>query len=39
MKHISDRLCPLKIALTCLILSAAGFAMAQQKQSLPIVAG
>jgi len=37
MKHISGRLCHIKVALTCLVLSAAGSAMAQQKQSLPII--
>ncbi|MBO9673584.1 MAG: glycoside hydrolase family 28 protein [Sphingobacteriaceae bacterium] len=36
MKHISGGLCPIKVALTCLILSA-GSARAQQKQSLPII--
>ncbi|WP_406824522.1 glycoside hydrolase family 28 protein [Pedobacter sp. KACC 23697] len=37
MKHISGRLCQIKVALSCLVLSAAGSAMAQQKQSLPII--
>jgi polygalacturonase len=37
MKHISGLLCHIKVALTCLVLSAAGSAMAQQKQSLPII--
>lgn len=36
MKHISGRLCHIKIALACLILSSAA-AMAQQKQSLPLI--
>nr|WP_315417631.1 glycoside hydrolase family 28 protein [uncultured Pedobacter sp.] len=36
MKHISGRLCHIKVALACLILSSAT-AMAQQKQSLPII--
>lgn len=36
MKHISGRLCHIKIALACLILSSAT-AMAQQKQSLPVI--
>ncbi|RBQ05750.1 glycoside hydrolase family 28 protein [Pedobacter miscanthi] len=36
MKHISGRLCHIKIALACLILSSA-MAMAQQKQSLPVI--
>ncbi|QNR84028.1 glycoside hydrolase family 28 protein [Pedobacter riviphilus] len=37
MKYISGRLCHIKVALACLILSAAGSVMAQQKQSLPII--
>lgn len=37
MKHISGRLCHIRVALTCLVLSGAGSAMAQQKQSLPII--
>ncbi|MBE5317640.1 glycoside hydrolase family 28 protein [Pedobacter sp. MR2016-19] len=36
MKHISGRLCHIKVALACLILFSAT-AMAQQKQSLPII--
>ncbi|WP_025141423.1 glycoside hydrolase family 28 protein [Pedobacter jeongneungensis] len=36
MKHISGSLCHIKVALACLILSSAT-AMAQQKQSLPII--
>lgn len=36
MKHISGRLCHIKIALACLILSSAT-AMAQQKLSLPVI--
>jgi len=36
MKHISGRLCHIKIALACLILSSAT-AVAQQKQSLPVI--
>ncbi|MFD2584850.1 glycoside hydrolase family 28 protein [Pedobacter vanadiisoli] len=36
MKYISGGLFPIKVALTCLILSA-GSAMAQQKQSLPFI--
>ncbi|MGQ7853310.1 glycoside hydrolase family 28 protein [Pedobacter sp. WC2501] len=36
MKHISGRLCHIKVALACLILSSAT-AMAQQKHSLPII--
>lgn len=36
MKHISGRLCQIKVALACLILSSAT-AVAQQKQSLPII--
>lgn len=36
MKHISGGLCHIKVALACLILSSAT-AMAQQKQSLPII--
>ncbi|SDG08767.1 Pectate lyase superfamily protein [Pedobacter terrae] len=37
MKHISGRLCHIKVAITFLVLSGAGAAMAQQKQSLPII--
>ncbi|MEH3113673.1 glycoside hydrolase family 28 protein [Pedobacter terrae] len=37
MKHISGRLCHIKVALACLALSAVSSAMAQQKQSLPII--
>ena len=37
MKHISGRLCHIKVALACLVLSAAGSAMAQQKPSLPVI--
>lgn len=37
MKHISGRLCRIKVALACLILSSASAAIAQQKQSLPVI--
>jgi polygalacturonase len=37
MKHISGRLCRIKVALACLILSSASAAIAQQQQSLPII--
>ncbi|MDQ0636953.1 polygalacturonase [Pedobacter sp. W3I1] len=37
MKHISGRLCRIKIALACLILSSASSAIAQQKQTLPVI--
>ncbi|WP_293743822.1 glycoside hydrolase family 28 protein [uncultured Pedobacter sp.] len=37
MKHISGRLCHIKVALACLVLTAAGSAMAQQKPGLPII--
>lgn len=37
MKHISGRLCRIKIALACLILSSASAAIAQQQQSLPVI--
>jgi polygalacturonase len=36
MKHISGGLCRIKVALACLILSSVT-AMAQQKQSLPVI--
>ncbi|TBO43207.1 glycoside hydrolase family 28 protein [Pedobacter kyonggii] len=37
MKHISGSLYRIKVALACLILSSASSAIAQQKQSLPII--
>jgi len=37
MKHISGRLCHIKVALACLVLTAAGSSMAQQKPGLPII--
>jgi polygalacturonase len=37
MKHISGGLCRIKVALACLILSSASSAIAQQKQTLPII--
>jgi len=37
MKHISGSLCRIKVALACLILSSASYAIAQQKQSLPVI--
>jgi len=37
MKHISGRLCRIKVALACLILSSASAALAQQQQSLPVI--
>jgi len=37
MKHISGRLCRIKVALACLILSSASAALAQQHQSLPVI--
>lgn len=37
MKHISGRLCRIKVALACLILSSASAAIAQQQQSLPVI--
>ena len=37
MKHISGSFCRIKIALTCILISTAGAAMAQQKQVLPII--
>lgn len=37
MKHISGGLCRIKVTLACLILSSASSALAQQKQSLPVI--
>jgi polygalacturonase len=37
MKHISGRLCRIKVALACLILSSASAAIAQQQQILPVI--
>ncbi|TCD29531.1 glycoside hydrolase family 28 protein [Pedobacter psychrodurus] len=37
MKHISGSLCRIKVALACLILSSASSAIAQQKQTLPVI--
>jgi polygalacturonase len=37
MKHISGSLCRIKVALACLILFSATSAIAQQKQTLPVI--
>jgi polygalacturonase len=37
MKHITGRFCRTKIALTCILISAACSAIAQQKQALPVI--
>jgi len=37
MKHITGSFCRTKIALTCILISAACSAIAQQKQALPVI--
>jgi len=38
MKHLTGSFCRTKIALTCILISAACSAIAQQKQTLPVIA-